>query len=115
MSDGQKGLAVRDGWLHTGDLGTTAEQGTIAFGGVIKPMFTRNGFNIYPRELEVAIRELDGVDEARISPDEQPDGEPEIAVAYRGSATIDEVRAWCLTRLSAYKQPSVIVRLPESS
>jgi long-chain acyl-CoA synthetase len=115
VSDGRNGLVVRDGWLHTGDRGAIAAQGTIAFDGLIKPMFTRNGFNIYPRELEEAIRELDGVDEARISPSEQPDHEPEIALAYRGSATVDEVRAWCLTRLSAYKQPSVIANASASS
>jgi long-chain acyl-CoA synthetase len=111
VSNGENGLAVRDGWLHTGDRGTRTTQEAIAFDGVIKPMFTRNGFNIYPRELEQAICELGGVDEARISPKEQPDLEPEIVLSYRGTAGVEEVRAWCLSRLSAYKQPSVISRV----
>ena len=78
------------------------------FDGVIKPMFTRNGFNIYPRELERAVCELRGVTEAHVSPLDSPEGETEIVLRYRGSATVEEVRAWCLSRLSAYKQPSVI-------
>ena len=35
--------------------------GQIAFAGVIKPMFTRNGFNIYPREIERVVGEMPGV------------------------------------------------------
>ena len=110
VSNGENGLTVRDGWLHTGDRGRTSEHDTIAFDGVIKPMFTRNGFNIYPRELELAVRERPGVDEAQVSPNEQADRETEIVLTYRGSATVEDVRAWCLARLSAYKQPSVILR-----
>jgi long-chain acyl-CoA synthetase len=108
VSHGEHGLAVRDGWLHTGDRGRRVSADAIAFDGVIKPMFTRNGFNIYPRELERAVCELHGVTEAHVSPLESPEGETEIVLRYRGSATVEEVRAWCLSRLSAYKQPSVI-------
>jgi long-chain acyl-CoA synthetase len=45
------GLQVRDGWLHTGDRGALDADGTVSFLGLIKPMFTRNGFNVYPREI----------------------------------------------------------------
>jgi long-chain acyl-CoA synthetase len=109
VSDGERGLLVRDGWLHTGDRGVPAANDAIAFDGTIKRMFTRNGFNIYPRELENAICELGGVTDARVTPVEQNDRELDIRVEYSGSASVEDVRAWCAARLSAYKQPSVIV------
>lgn len=109
VSRGEQGLDTRDGWLHTGDRGRSVESDAIAFDGVIKPMFTRNGFNIYPRELECVIGELSGVERVSVSPRGRDDGEPDVVVTYSGSATPDDVRAWTAARLSAYKQPSVIV------
>jgi fatty-acyl-CoA synthase len=41
-----------DGWLHTGDIGTLAEDGYCAITGRLKDMIRRGGVNIYPREIE---------------------------------------------------------------
>jgi long-chain acyl-CoA synthetase len=103
------GLVVRDGWLHSGDRGAPFRDGTIAFDGVIKPMFTRNGYNIYPRELERVIRELPGVTAARVSPRDAGDRDPDIVLDYAGTPTPAEVREWCATQLGAYKQPTVVL------
>ena len=102
------GLEVRDEWLRSGDLGVRRPDGFIEFRGLIKPMFTRNGFNIYPRELEVAIAELSGVTEVRARSMPDPVKENAIVVDVRGAVTVDDVRLWCAARLSAYKQPSII-------
>jgi long-chain acyl-CoA synthetase len=110
VSGGDAGLRVHDGWLHTGDRGRPGPDDTVAFDGVLKPMFTHNGFNIYPRELEAAIAELDGVERVTVREDAAPEGESEIVVSYRGTPSVDDVRAWCAARLSAYKQPSTIER-----
>jgi long-chain acyl-CoA synthetase len=103
------GLTVRDGWLHTGDLGSMSADGTVTFRGLIKPMFTRNGFNIYPREIERVVLELPGVRAVavRARPDEAK--ENDIALDVAGDVSVDEVRQWCEARLSAYKQPSEIM------
>ena len=111
VSGGENGLAVSDDWLHTGDVGRRGAADTIAFQLVLKPMFTRNGFNIYPRELEAVIGELAGVDTVRVSSGEHVEREADIVVEYTGVATPDEVRAWCLRRLSAYKQPTVVRKM----
>jgi long-chain acyl-CoA synthetase len=103
-----RGLEVRDGWLRTGDLGARRRDGGIEFRGLIKRMFTRNGFNIYPRELELAIGELPGVRQVRVGA--APDALKEYAIVVEVSGTVgeDDVRQWCATRLSAYKQPSIV-------
>ena len=43
---GAEGLQVRDGWLATGDRGVKNADGTVSFLGLIKEMFTRNGFDV---------------------------------------------------------------------
>ena len=104
----REGLRVVDGWLHTGDLGTGQADGTFTFDGLIKPMFTRNGFNIYPREIERVIGEMPGVRSVRVSAAPDPIRENDIVVDVEGDATADAVKAWCRDRLAAYKQPSVV-------
>jgi len=106
------GLELRDGWLRTGDLATRAPDGQYIFAGLAKSMFTRNGFNIYPREIERAVAELNGVREARVTPIPDLARENEIELAVRGTATEADVRTWCEQRLSAYKQPAVVRSAP---
>jgi long-chain acyl-CoA synthetase len=103
-----RGLELRDGWLRTGDLGHRRDDGRFVFDGVAKAMFTRNGFNIYPREIELAVAELPGVSSASVTALPDPLHENDIALTVTGSATESEIRAWCEQRLSAYKQPASI-------
>jgi long-chain acyl-CoA synthetase len=105
---GGAGLPVVAGWLRTGDLGVRDADGSVTFRGLVKPMFTRNGFNIYPRELERAVEELAGVTRAAVRAVPEPSRENDIALEVEGTAGEAEVKAWCEARLSAYKQPSTI-------
>ncbi len=108
VRDGALGLARHGDWLRTGDLGVRREDGTFAFRGVCKDMFTRNGFNIYPREIERAVLELPGVRAATVRAIPEPMREHDIALDVVGDVTVDAVKRWCAERLSAYKQPSAI-------
>ena len=108
VSGGERGLQVRDGWLHTGDRCHANPDGSYSFDGLLKPMFTRNGFNIYPHEIERAMAELPGIEQVTVREVPQRDAESNIAVYARGAVTVDDVRAWCAERLSAYKQPTMI-------
>jgi long-chain acyl-CoA synthetase len=107
-----RGLRTLHGWLRTGDRGILRPDGRVEFRGLYKPMFTRNGFNIYPAELERAFRELPGVREARIEPIPDPARENDIAltVILDGTRNLTEadVKAWAERRLAQYKQPSRI-------
>ncbi|MBL0172809.1 MAG: AMP-binding protein [Gemmatimonadaceae bacterium] len=110
------GLAIRDGWLHTGDLGAADADGVIVFRGLLKAMFTHNGFNIYPRELERVIGELPGVLQVRVQAIPDPVRGHDIGVDVTGRVSESDVRRWCETQLSLYKQPSLVhVRSPDDS
>jgi fatty-acyl-CoA synthase len=43
---------IRDGWLHSGDLGRVDEDGYVYITGRVKEMFTVGGFNVSPPEIE---------------------------------------------------------------
>lgn len=103
-----EGLAVRDGWLRTGDLGVANADGTISFAGLLKPMFTRNGFNVYPREVERVVGTMPGVASARAFAIPEPARENDVGLEVRGDVTEVAVKAWCEARLSSYKLPSVV-------
>ena len=95
-------------WLRTGDLGTMDDDGYFAFRGVCKSMFTRNGFNVYPRELERVVGAMPGVRRVVVRAIPNPAREHDITLEVEGQVTPDAVKAWCAERLSAYKQPSTV-------
>ena len=108
VSAGQHGLQVKDGWLHTGDLGVQHANGTVTFRGLIKPMFTRNGFNIYPREIESALLRMPGVHAAHAWGIPDSDKENSVALRVNGNVSESDVTRWAQQELAAYKVPSRI-------
>lgn len=106
--NGALGLPRRGEWLCSGDEGVRNSDGTIRFLGLIKPMFTRNGFNVYPRELERAICAMPGVVRADVEAISEEGKENAIRMRVFGNVTEGDVRRWCEERLSAYKQPAVV-------
>ena len=108
VRNGADGLQVRDGWLGSGDKGVVNADGTITFLGLLKNMFTRNGFNVYPREVERIAGEMPGVASARVFAIPDQRSENEVGLEVAGPVTAEEVRAWCEGRLASYKQPSTI-------
>ena len=56
----------RDGWFHTGDLGTMDENGYVRITGRLKDVIVRDGLDIYPVEVEEIIYELPEVSEVQV-------------------------------------------------
>lgn len=105
---GARGLPRRGEWLYTGDEGVRDAEGRVTFLGLLKPMFTRNGFNIYPREIERVVGAMPGVTRVSVAPIPDPAKENDILVRVSGDVTEADVKKWCEQRLSLYKQPSVV-------
>ena len=101
--------AIRDGWFHSGDLGTRSIDGDIRIVDRKKDLVIRGGYNVYPREVEEVLYQHPDVVEAAVLgiPDDHLGEEVAAAVALRPGVTVgaDELRAWALERLSAYKVP----------
>ena len=99
----------RDGWLHTGDLGTMDERGYCRIAGRIKEMIIRGGENIYPSEIEAVLLAHPGVAEVAVVG--VPDrfwGEVVGAVVRRApgqSPSQAELADYCRERLAGFKIP----------
>ncbi len=109
---GRPGLPRRGGWLCSGDRGVRGADGSVRFLGLLKPMFTRNGFNVYPREIERVVGEMPGVTKVEVESRPDPVKENDVMLRVHGAVSEDAVKLWCEERLSAYKQPSVIEVVP---
>lgn len=102
--------AIRDGWLHSGDLGVADESGRITFVDRMKDLIISGGINISPVELESAIGTLDGVDEvAVIAAADARFGETPAAIITGSVADRESVISHCETLLSDYKIPRYVV------
>jgi len=100
---------IRDGWVHTGDLGAIDVHGYLRIVDRIKDLIIRGGYNVYPREVEeVLYQHPDIVEVAVFGVDDERFGEEVAAVAaLRDGAPEDvtAIRAWAKERLSPYKVP----------
>ncbi|HET8577072.1 MAG TPA: long-chain fatty acid--CoA ligase [Methylomirabilota bacterium] len=103
---------VRNGWLHTGDVGRLDADRFLYIVERKKDLIIRGGFNIYPREVEEALYGFSKIAEAAVVG--MPDplmGEDVLAfvVLKDGeTATADEVMAFCQTRLARFKCPKQV-------
>jgi long-chain acyl-CoA synthetase len=109
--------AIRDGWLHTGDLGTVDADGYFSIVDRKKDLIIRGGQNIYPADIEEALYHHPSVLEAAViaQPDAMLGEVPRAFVALKSGAraTPEELIAHCKTELAFYKVPVTIDILPE--
>lgn len=101
---------IRDGWLHTGDIGTMDEQGLITFVDRIKDIIISGGLNISAAEVERAVMEYPGIEEAAvISAKDERFQETPLAIVY-SSADVDVAGliSHCNQRLADYKVPRYV-------
>jgi long-chain acyl-CoA synthetase len=114
--------ALRDGWLHTGDLGAFDAEGFLTLKGRSKELIISGGSNIYPREIEDVLLSHPNIAEAAVVGRRHPEwGEEVIAFVvprpgfHLQAAALD---AWCLDHVARYKRPKhyrVVESLPKNA
>ena len=112
---------LRDGWLHTGDVGILDEDGYLTIVDRIKDMIIRGGENIYPKEIETVLHAHAAVLDAAVVGAPHPTY-GEVPVAYvalhpERTATEDELVALCGEQLTKIKVPvsiTVLDALPKN-
>jgi len=102
--------AFTDGWLHTGDIGRTDDEGFVYIVDRAKDIIIRGGENVSSIEVEGVLYEHPGVAEAAVFPvPHQVLGEEVAAVVrlqHGSTATVDELVAFARERIAAFKVPS---------
>ncbi len=124
--DGAGGPDV-DGWFRSGDVAYADEDGDLHLVDRRREVILVNGFNVYPREIEQVIDELEAVGEVAVVgvPDDAT-GEAVLALivprggrgAGGGVVSTETVLAHCATRLARFKCPTsvrIVDALPHSA
>jgi len=105
-------LALRDGWLYTGDIAVMDQDGYFRIVDRKKDMIIAGGYNIYPRDVEEVLYQHPQILEAAVVG---------IADRYRGetvkayvvlkpgqTVTAEDIIAFCRERLAAFKVPKMV-------
>jgi long-chain acyl-CoA synthetase len=108
--------AIRNGWLHTGDLARVDEEGYFYIVDRKKDMIIVGGYNVYPREVEeVLYNHTDIVEVAVLGVPDLNQGEAVkcFVVSKNPSLTEEQLLDYCRDHLAKYKVPSSIEFLEE--
>ena len=104
---------MRGGWLFTGDLGYSDEEGYIFLAGRAKDFIKRGGEMISPEEVEQVLQSHPSIDEAAIIgvPDDDWGERVRAIVVLKRDRTVseEEVVEYCRQRLSSFKKPESVV------
>ena len=106
-----------DGFFITGDLGLVDDRGYVQIVGRGKDLIISGGYNIYPKEVELALDEQPGVLESAVVAAPHPDfGESPVGVLVAepgATLDLDAIAAAIGETLARFKQPKKLVVLDE--
>ena len=101
-------LALRDGWLYTGDIARMDEEGYVYILDRKKDMIKYQGYKIGPTELEAILMEHPAVQDCAVAgiPDEQSGEIPKAFVVLRQGLIVkpEELKEFVAARVPSYKQ-----------
>ncbi len=113
---------LKNGWLHTGDLGLIDEEGYITIVDRKKDMLLVRGMNVYPREIEEVLYQYEGVKEAAVvgRVDDKKGEVPVAFISAQEGASLDvtAISRYLREKMADYKQPReirILEKLPRTA
>ena len=110
-------VLTADGWLRTGDIAVTDDDGYLYLVDRAKDLIIVSGFNVYPAEVEEVLMEHPAVHEVGVVGVPHPhtgEAVKAFVVLEPGSTAHEETLVtWCLDHLARYKCPSKILFVDE--
>jgi fatty-acyl-CoA synthase len=106
--------AIRDGWYHTGDLGSTDDEGFLYITGRKREVIRTGGESVAPPEVEAVVAAMAGVADVAViglADDQWGEIVCAVVVAEPGVAapTVAQVRAHIGERLAPFKHPRLVI------
>lgn len=101
---------LREGWVHTGDMGKLDADGYLTFSGRFKEMIKVSGYSVFPEEVETILIKHPAIRQAAVIGVPDP-GKGEVIKAVvvlkpeAGDVTADDIIAWSREQMSPYKVP----------
>jgi long-chain acyl-CoA synthetase len=110
------GQTVRDGWLHSGDIGYRDQDGYYYIADRVKDMINVSGFKVFPREVEEILFRHPAVKEAAVlgMPDPVKGEAVKAFVVLREgqSVDVDTLKTLCREKIASYKVPEAVEFIP---
>lgn len=105
--------AIRDGWLHTGDIARINSDETVAIVDRAKEVFKYHGFQVAPAELEALLITHPRIADAAVTAHTRAVGGvaeevPRAFVVKQGALDEEEVMAWVAARVTPYKKVRMV-------
>jgi len=104
---------MRDGWIHSGDIGHLDEKGYVVIVDRKKEMAIVNGYNVFPREVDEVLFTHPGILEAAAvgTPSSKTGEVLHAYVVAREGETLDEAEVinYCGQNLAPYKVPAKVI------
>jgi len=109
-------LVDKEGWFSTNDLGFMDEEGYLHVFGRKDLMFVCNGENIFPEEIEDALREIKDIEDAIVVPLDKPENGqiPAAFLKSKNKLTLDHcsIRNNLMKKLECFKVPEIYLEWP---
>lgn len=105
--------SIQDGWFYTGDLAYLDDDGNLYIVDRKKDLIIRNGYNVYPAEVENVLCAFPGVEECAVIGVKDPVHGEEVKAFVVGQCDLKDLVAHCKENLAAYKYPRKVEFVPE--
>ncbi len=102
-----------DGFFKTGDVGRQDADGRVWISGRAKDLIISGGFNVYPKEIELILDEMEGVTESAVIGLPHPDFGEAVAAVVIGTGDEGAMIGALRERLAAFKTPKKVFFVDE--